>query len=155
MISQYDIRLATAADAAGISQLSRHAIEHGLSWSWTPRRVMRSVRDADTNVVLAHRESSLLGFGIMKYREEEAHLLLFAVQPVYRRRGIGSALLSWLERSARVAGIGLIDLEARAGSAAARAFYRRHGFCELGLHEGYYEGVEDAVRMCKQLRAEE
>ena len=57
-----------------------------------------------------HDAAKLVGFGIMKYREEEGHLLLFAVRDSHRRRGIGSALMSWFERTALVAGIGVIVL---------------------------------------------
>jgi len=152
VIAEYEIVLARPADAQKISELSRDAIEHGLPWSWTPRRVMRSIHDVSTNVAVARRGSRVLAFAIMSYGDEEAHLLLLAVEPVLRRRGVGSALLAWLEMTARVAGIGLIRLEARSANRIARSFYRRHGFTETGLHRGYYQGVEDAVRMTKDLK---
>jgi [ribosomal protein S18]-alanine N-acetyltransferase len=152
VIDQYDISLAVASDAASISELSRDAIEQGLPWSWTARRVARSIRDRSTNVVVARQARSLLGFGIMKYEEEEAHLLLLAVHAAQRRKGVGSALLAWLEVTVSVAGIGIVRLETRARNDDARSFYRHHGFEEVGLHEGYYQGVEDAMRMAKDLR---
>jgi ribosomal-protein-alanine N-acetyltransferase len=64
---------------------------------------------------------------------------------------VGSALLSWLEATARVAGINLIRLETRARNGVAISFYREHGFEVLGLCKSYYQGVEDAVRMAKDL----
>jgi [ribosomal protein S18]-alanine N-acetyltransferase len=152
VIDQYDISLAVASDAASISELSRDAIEQGLPWSWTARRVARSIRDRSTNVVVARQARLLLGFGIMKYEEEEAHLLLLAVHAAQRRKGVGSALLAWLEATVSVAGIGIVRLETRARNDEARSFYRHHGFEEVGLHEGYYQGVEDAMRMAKDLR---
>ena len=152
MIDQYDISLAVASDAAAISELSRDAIEQGLPWSWTPRRVARSIRDRSTNVIVARQPGGLFGFAIMKYEEEEAHLLLLAVQSAQRRKGVGSALLAWLEATVSVAGIGIVRLETRAKNDEGRSFYRHHGFEEVGLHEGYYQGVEDAMRMAKDLR---
>jgi ribosomal-protein-alanine N-acetyltransferase len=152
VIDQYEISLAVAADATGIALLSRDAIEHGLPWSWTARRVARSIRDRATNVVVARRGHGLLGFAIMKYEEEEAHLLLLAVQAAQRRKGGGTALLGWLEATVGVAGIGIVRLETRSKNEDGRAFYRRHGYAEVGLHEGYYQGIEDAMRMEKNLR---
>ena len=152
MIDQYDIHLAAASDATAISELSRDTIERGLPWSWTPRRVARSIRDRSTNVVVAQQARGLFGFAIMKYDEEEAHLLLLAVQAAQRRKGVGSALLAWLEATVSVAGIAIVRLETRASNDEARSFYRHHGFEEVGLHEGYYQGVEDAMRMAKDLR---
>ena len=92
-----------------------------------------------------------LGFGIMKYADEEAHLLLLAVDPAHARRGLGAALVAWLEDSARVAGVGPVYVEARATNAAARAFYRRLGYGEIQRLPGYYGGVEASVRMAKDL----
>jgi ribosomal-protein-alanine N-acetyltransferase len=152
VITAYEITLARAADAAAIAQLSRDAIERGLSWRWTERRVLRCIAEPATNVAVARREGELLGFGIMQYGDEDAHISLFAVRAAQRRAGLGSALLAWLEATAVVAGMRAIRLEARAGNAPARSFYRRHGFVEGGLSPGYYEDVEDAVRMSKLLR---
>ena len=154
MITAYEITLAEVADAAAIAVLSRDAIETGLSWRWTARRVLRSILDESTNVAVLRREGQLQGFAIMRYGDEEAHISLFAVRASQRRTGLGSALLAWLEATAQVAGIRTIKLEARAGNAAAKSFYRRHGFTETGLSPGYYEDVEDAVRMVKRWGSE-
>ena len=146
------IRLATAADAEAIAQLSRAEIEQGLSWRWTPQRVRRSMHDADTNVVVAVDGARLLGFGIMVYRDERAHLCLLAVQPGQRRHGVGSALLVWLEQVARVAGIRTLGLEARQDNAAALAFYQRQGYRRVAVVAGMYQGVEAGVRLQKELK---
>lgn len=152
---QVDARIALArpSDARAIALLSREVIEGGLSWRWTPGRVLRSLADANTNVIVARAAATapLAGFAIMKYGEQEAHLLLLAVLPARRRQGVGRALLDWLETTARTAGTGVIRLETRASNAAARAFYRARGYTEIDRLRGYYEGAEDAVRMAKDL----
>ena len=146
------LRLASRDDAAAIARLSRDRIEQGLSWSWTPPRVLRSIRDRETNVVVAPGADGPIGFGIMKYQDDDAHLLLLAVRAEYARQGIGGALLEWLEHAARVAGIGRVVLEARATNADARAFYRRFGYLEIQSLPGYYQGQEACVRLVKHLR---
>ncbi|HEU0203333.1 MAG TPA: GNAT family N-acetyltransferase [Burkholderiaceae bacterium] len=133
--------------------MSRDLIEYGLGWTWTQQRVLRSVRDRNTNVAVAYDAAKLVGFGIMKYREEEGHLLLFAIRESHRRRSIGTALMSWFERTALVAGIGVIYLEARLVNQEARAFYRQLGYKEIKIVRGYYRGVEAAVRLAKDLWA--
>ena len=145
------IRFATRADALGIAEMSRDFIEHGLGWSWTRERIMRNLRHRDTNAIVAVREADRAGFAIMKYGDEEAHLMLLAVKPSQRRCGVGSALVEWLERSALVAGIGRVTLEARASNEAARAFYFRLGYAQAQLLPGYYGGRETSVRMVKAL----
>jgi ribosomal-protein-alanine N-acetyltransferase len=145
------IRLATSDDVRAIAALSRTEIEHGLPWRWTPPRVQRAVADARTNVCVAVLQRSLLGFGIMVYADDTAHLSLLAVKPEARRQGVGTALLQWLEQVAGVAGIERVQLEARRSNAAALSFYSRHGYRQTGLVAGMYLGVEDGVRLEKPL----
>jgi [ribosomal protein S18]-alanine N-acetyltransferase len=151
MISNLTLRLATRDDAPGIARLSRDRIEHGLGWSWTAPRVLRSILDAQTNVVVAQDGADRIGFGIMKYHDDEAHLLLLAVPAQACRRGVGSAMVGWLERSALVAGVGQVYLEARVTNAPARAFYARLGYREVQTLPGYYAGREACVRLAKDL----
>jgi len=151
MIADVTIRLARRSDAPHIAAMSRDLIEHGLGWSWTPRRVLRSIDDADTNVAVALIAGESVAFAIMKYKDDDAHLLLLAVQPSHARRGIGAALLAWLEQTALVAGVGQVYLEARLSNAAARAFYRRLGYSEIQTVPGYYQGREASIRMAKDL----
>jgi ribosomal-protein-alanine N-acetyltransferase len=134
-----------------IATLSRSEIEHGLEWSWTPARVRKAIADAETNVVVAEEGGALVGFGIMVYREETAHLCLFAVRPHLRKRGTGSAILVWLERVAQVAGVRRLSLEARDDNTLAVAFYERRGYRKAARIVGMYQGVADGVRLEKWL----
>jgi len=59
-------------------------------------------------------------------------------------------ILNGNDVAAQVAGLAAIHLEVRQRSQGARAFYRRHGFAEVGRVVGYYQGVEDAIRMVKR-----
>jgi [ribosomal protein S18]-alanine N-acetyltransferase len=151
MISDLTLRLARETDALRIAQMSRDQIERGLGWSWTTQRVLRSIFDAETNVVVALKAGKLCGFAIMKYHDDEAHLLLLAVQPSTRRQGVGAALVAWLEQAALTAGVGQVWLEARQGNAAARAFYRQLGYREIQVLPRYYQGREACVRIARDL----
>ncbi len=155
LTTDFSIRIATAADAVPIAELSRDTIETGLPWRWTPPRVLRSIADPDVNVVVAHRTGSteLAGFGIMEYKDSDAHLSLLAVHPACRRFGIATGLIRWLEASALTAGIQWIYLEARRGNLAAREMYNQLDYQERSLAPRYYSGREDAVRLAKNLWA--
>lgn len=153
MIGACEIRLAVPADAARIAEMSRDFIEYGLGWSWDAARVLRRLRNRATNVIVAESGADIVGFALMEYADVEAHLLLFGVEPIHRRRGIGSSLLAWLETTAATAGIELIFLEARVTNVAARGFYQARGYRELARMPRYYSGREDAVRIGKDLAA--
>lgn len=146
------IAFADDRDCVAIAQLSRTQIEAGLPWRWTPARVARAIADRNVNVVVVRDGAALLGFGIMQYADDAAHLLLLAVHPGHRRSGIGTALLGWLEKVARTAGIGAIRLETPGDNAAARAFYRRHGYREGRRVAGMYCGIKDGVLLERDLR---
>lgn len=144
-------RLARVSDAVPIANLSRDLIEYGLRWRWTPERVAASIRDPEANVLVARIDEKIAGFGIMRYGDSDAHLDLLAVAPAYRRAGIGRGLVQWLEKCALTAGTFKIELEVRAGNEAAQLFYRCLGYGTIAHLPGYYQGVEAALRMGRDL----
>ncbi len=120
------------------------------------RRAVRAdaaVAAAGSRATPSHyRDGDVLGFGIMTYGLETAHLMLLAVLPRARRRNIASNLLDWLEETAITAGVSRIELEVRAGNTGARSFYRERGYHERDYLAGYYSGQESAFRMARNLR---
>jgi ribosomal-protein-alanine N-acetyltransferase len=144
--------LAAEPDALGIARMSRDLIETGLGWSWTATRVLRSIRDSETLVLVAREARRIIGFAIMDFGDEAAHLALLAVDPSHRRHGIGRDLFEWLRQSALTAGIAVIKLELRANNVEAQHFYRSLGFEEIGWTVGYYRRRETALRMALRLR---
>lgn len=151
--SSVRLRAAHTSEAAAIAALSRLHIEHGLSWRWTPARVRRQLLDPDTMTLVASADGRLAGFAIMHFGEVRARLVLLAVDPRYRRNGIASSLLDWLEKSCVTAGIQEIRLEVRAGNKGAQQFYVSRGFRLAGRIAGYYDGRESALLMAKSLAA--
>jgi [ribosomal protein S18]-alanine N-acetyltransferase len=145
------IGLARASDAREIAEMSRDLIEQGLTWSWTTARVQHFISAAESSVLVARREHRIAAFAIMHFGDDVAHLNLLAVSPEHRRQGLGSQLMTWLTLSAVEAGVFRINLELRTNNEAARMFYERLGFDQLGMVQGYYQGREAALRMSRQL----
>jgi ribosomal-protein-alanine N-acetyltransferase len=145
------ISLARIDDAGAIAQMSRLLIEDGLPWSWDELRVVRYIRHADSAVIVARDRRRIVGFAIMEFLDQHAHLNLLAVLPGHQKRGIGGGLVRWLESSARTAGIFEVRLELRAENHAARTFYQRLGYGDAGRRARYYAGREDALCMTRDL----
>jgi ribosomal-protein-alanine N-acetyltransferase len=155
---------ARRADLTCIAALARDAIETGLLPSWTEPRLERMLRQPETMVLVARcppgagagagagATGEFAGFGIMVYGDTRAHLNLLGVEPPHQRRGIGGRILRWLERSALEAGTFDVTLEVRAANHAAQSFYLARGYEAVGRVERYYQGVEDAIRMRRDLR---
>ena len=148
-IADVSVRLAKLSDAADIAGMSRDYIEHGLPWTWTDSRVAKAIEDADTNVVVVGERGAIAAFGIMFHANDDAHLLLFAVRRTIRRRGVGSAILRWLEEAARTAGAKRIRVECRKDNDAARHFYCEHGYIELDITAKFYRGLKDGIHLEK------
>ena len=145
------IGLARSSDAREIAEMSRDLIEQGLTWSWTPARVQHFISGPDSSVVVARREQRIAAFAIMHFGDDSAHLNLLAVSPEHRRQGLGSQLMEWLTKTALEAGVFRINLELRTQNEAAKVFYSRLGFDQLGIVQGYYQGREAALRMSRHL----
>ena len=151
VLKEYEIRLAKIKDATQIGNLSRGIIEYELRWTWTPLRIAKKVKDKNANVVVALKETQVIGFGIMEYVENEAYLVLFGVHPKYQRQGIGTKLIKWLEKTALVSGGGFIYLETRLSNAIGRKFYQKLGYKAIQRIPRYYGGREAAIRLAKDL----
>ena len=152
-MEHYRLEPARVADAALLAQMAHEFVESGLAPAWGAARISRHVRHPDSVVLTARTGLALAGFAIMHYADDVAHLNLLAVAPAHRRRGVARRLVRWLEESALTAGTFIIGLELRAGNEAARAFYCAIGYREMGQIPGYYQGLEAAIRMARDVRA--
>lgn len=150
-MSEIAVRLARLGDAPRIATLSRTLIEAGLPWSWTPRRVAAHMRSREHLTVIAAEGGELAGFALAQFGNRSVHLALLGVAHQYQRRGLGRQLVSWVEESASVAGLFLMQLEVRADNRQARRFYTKLGYRETTRAAGYYSGVEDAIRFERDL----
>jgi len=79
---------------------------------------------------------------------DEVHISTFAVDPDFRRQGIGENLLKNALADAARRGAQVATLEVRASNAAAIRLYEKLGFKVAGTREGYYhDNDEDAILM--------
>jgi ribosomal-protein-alanine acetyltransferase len=99
-------------------------------------------------VVRADGVASVIAYGGIWLMVDEAHITTFAVDPAWRRQGVGETLLLALldlavARHAREA-----TLEVRLSNLPARRLYEKYGFRPVGLRPRYYsDNGEDALIM--------
>lgn len=151
-MDSYQLEPARLADAALLASMSHELVEAGLKPSWGRERIRAHMRHPESIVLGARCGAVIAGFAIMRYAEDRAHLNLLAVDPAHRRRGVGRRLVTWLEETALTAGTFVIGLELRAENTGARTFYASLGYRELAQIPGYYQGVEAAIRMQRDVR---
>jgi len=108
---------------------------------------------ADAWLARRRSDGTVVGYLDARRVADELHVLALAVVAEARRRGVASALLAAAIAQAEATGAAVCHLEVRAGNAAARAFYARHGFAEVGYRRRYYAEGEDAILLTRALRA--
>lgn len=86
-----------------------------------------------------------VGFYLSRAILDEEELLLFAISPAYRRKGLGHRLLERMIVDARSRGIVRVFLEMRRGN-PAEILYCGHGFRQVGIRPQYYRG-NDGTRI--------
>ncbi|AHI26928.1 ribosomal protein S18-alanine N-acetyltransferase [Komagataeibacter swingsii] len=87
------------------------------------------------------------GFIMVRTLPDEAEILTFAVDPAWRRQGIGRGLLACCMRQAGAAGARTLFLEVAMDNAPAMALYRASGFVQVGVRRNYYPDGMDACVM--------
>ena len=98
--------------------------------------------------VVAELEGKVVGYVGVWSIVDEGHITNVAVSPSYRKRNIGSLLISHMLKATMQAGLVRHTLEVRASNEAALALYRKYGFEAAGIRKGYYEdNGEDAIIM--------
>ena len=106
----------------------------------------RDGRDGDATHIVALEDGEVIGTCRLVFDGPVARLGRMAVEPEWRGRGVGAALLDEAERCARDAGSRRIDLHAQT---PAISLYARSGFVQRG--DRFYEEGIPHVSMDKAL----
>lgn len=111
----------------------------------TARLWVAEINPADTS------QPKIVGFLVIWFIVDEAHIANIAVHPDYRQMHIGQNLLQSGLISACEEGAKTAYLEVRRGNLQAQNLYRKFGFLEDGIRPRYYrDNHEDAVLMSLQ-----
>jgi ribosomal-protein-alanine N-acetyltransferase len=131
-------------DIDRIMAVMEAAFDPAFGEAWTRRQVEDSLALPGTHYLLLGADkraptddASAAGFTLSRSVVDEEELLLIAVRPELRGRGIGGALLARFVAAARARGAARLFLEMRDGN-PAEALYRRHGFDSIGRRRNYY-----------------
>jgi [ribosomal protein S18]-alanine N-acetyltransferase len=143
------IRAADIDDMAAVMTVMDAAFDPRFGEAWTAAQLRTLFAVPGTQVGVAG-DVALTGFYAARLAGPESELLLLAVHPAARGKGIGRALidhwLAWAQRH----GAADYFLEMRADN-PARSLYCRAGFAECGRRPSYYNGSDgvkrDAVTM--------
>ncbi len=138
------LRTGDARDIATLEALMAAAFDPRFGEAWTRGQCMGVIAMPGVRLTLATVDDTPAGFALIRCVADEAELLLLAVSPASRRRGVGTALLRAVSSECAANGVQDFHLEVRAGNDAI-SLYAAHGFTKVGERRGYYRGAQGQV----------
>lgn len=129
--------------------------------AWNRRQVSDSFLMPSTHALLldargdiAREGEQAIGFVLSRVVLDEEELLLVAILPEHRGRGLGKRLIEHSAAASRERGAVQMFLEMRANNPAER-IYRAAGFERIGMRKDYYHAADgtklDAITFGKNL----
>ncbi len=127
----------------------------GLSrWGWGAYYAELQSQNRNFMLVARARQSTMdshdgiVGYIVARCVAGELHINNVAVRDRFRRRGVGSKLLTSIVEEARRQGAKVAFLEVRSGNVGAQALYEKCGFRAVARRRNYYTAPpEDAIVM--------
>jgi len=131
-----ELRPGASGDLASIARIQAASPEAS---QWDVREYLKY------DLLVAVCAGCIAGFAVARrVAEDESELLNLAVDPAFRRCGVGRRLVAALASDHP----GALWLEVRESNLGARKFYKSLGFCEVGGRPGYYpDSPEGAIVM--------
>jgi [ribosomal protein S18]-alanine N-acetyltransferase len=117
------------------------------------RSLKRLLVAPSATVLVAEDHGQFAGTAIVLFRANSAVARLYslAVAPRFTGRGIGSALVTAVEKAARHRKCRFVRLEVHEKNHGAISCYRKAGFQQFDRHDEYYEDKGHALRFEKRL----
>lgn len=147
-------------DLDRIMQVMEAAFDPAFGEAWNRTQVAGALAMPNTHYQLAalpagaQHDDAAAGFVLSRSVLDEEELLLIAVVPEFRGRGVGAQLIDALCADAAERGILRVFLEMRDGNPAEK-LYRAKGFKPIGRRRDYYRGNGsqryDAVTFSRKL----
>lgn len=99
--------------------------------------------------LVAEKNGVVVGYVIARTIGRKGHIIAIAVEPKYRRQGIGRALMKSATHVLKSHGAQELFLEVRASNKDAIEFYEKLGFRRAQVIPKYYADGEDGVLLRK------
>ena len=123
------------ADAKELARI--HAL--GFYRGWPVGEFESFLNDDNTPVYVAcDARRRIAGFALIRVVEDEAELLTIAVDPKWRGKGIGQALLKAVFEDLLMTPARKMFLEVSEENVPAIKLYQREGFATISSRKGYY-----------------
>lgn len=122
--------------------------QSSFEYAWTEDDFLRCLRQRNCIGMVAEENERIVGFMIYELHKNHLHLLNFAVNPEFRRSGVGGQMVAKLIGKLSSHRRSRITLAVRERNLDAQLFFRAQEFKATRVLRNYYEDSgEDAFQM--------
>lgn len=139
------IRVMGAADLPRVMEIERASF----STPWTRATFLGLLGRRDSYLAVTEVESRIVAYAAFWQVLDQAELGDIAVDPEWRRRGLGAFMLEHVLEQAAQQGVRELYLEVRESNRAAQRLYERYGFRIVGRRRNYYSGPREDARVLR------
>ena len=145
-----EIRPMTTADLAAVLEIEKALFPID---AWTDALFLAELAEVSISrdVSVAILDSQLVGYASFRYVGKQGDVNTVAVASGQQGKGIGTALMDWLESQAALRNVREIFLEVRSDNEAAIKMYATRGYERIDIRRNYYGNTIDANIMRKRV----
>jgi ribosomal-protein-alanine N-acetyltransferase len=133
------IRWMIRRDMEEVLEIERLSFE----FTWSEEDFIRSLRQRNVIGMVAEVDERVVGSMVYALFRRRLELLNFAVDPEYRRRGVGTQLMDKLIGKLSTNRRTRMTMEVRDGNLGGHLFLRAMGFRAALVMNGYYEDSDE------------
>ncbi len=142
------VRISKREDLERIHQIARMSLEE----EYTGELFVAIMEMWNEGFLVYEVNGEIIGFICGTIVDQDSvRVLMLAVHPLYRNRGVGSELLQRFVEVSSSLGVKRIILEVRVSSSKAIKFYQKRGFQITEKLKDFYTNGENAYKMARYL----
>lgn len=145
-----EIRPMTTADLSVVLEIEKALFPLD---AWTDALFLTELAEVSISrdVSVAILDSEIVGYASFRYVGKQGDVNTVAVASDQQGKGIGTALMDWLESQAALRNVREIFLEVRSDNEAAIKMYAARGYERIDIRRNYYGNTIDANIMRKRV----
>lgn len=117
----------------------------------TTNMLLKDLNESNNYYLIAKFKNKIVGYIGINYILDTADIISIVVDKNFTRRGIASSLLNEIYRFCIENKISKLFLEVRKSNKTAQNLYLKHNFTKISERKKYYNGIEDAYIMQKEI----
>lgn len=122
---------------------------------WNFSTFKNELLNPNSKYIVAKVNNQIVGFAGIWKSVDDIHITNIVTAKKYRNQSIGSKmLLKLIDMAKSEKEIKAITLEVNSNNLAAKNLYEKFGFKIVGLRKKYYNNIDDAIIMTKELKGE-